>query len=209
MSTRYHFPEGAPTVTRKNADVYHFTWPGDSFGWAIFTVCDETGEFSIQSDWGNFSHRWNPRHLGEGKTLTEFLAVRPDHHYVTNKLSYGSKGLAMVFDRAATWRAFRKTIIAGVVYAESREKAREMWPLAKEFCEACDRDGVDATYHNSDFNDLFAYMPDAYELLATTRPLLWTIVERELLPRFAEYVRENVLPGRRARQVEVSHGAAS
>ncbi len=57
----------------------------EHFGWAIFTWNDSTGEFSVQSDWGNFSYRWHVGHLG-CPTLTEFLAVRADVHYIANKL---------------------------------------------------------------------------------------------------------------------------
>lgn len=60
-------------------------------GWAICTVNDATGELTIQSDWGCWSHRWNVAHLGGGATLTQFIADRPADrsgvHYLVGKLT--------------------------------------------------------------------------------------------------------------------------
>ena len=63
------------------AKVYAFRF---QHGWANFTICDRLGEFSIQSDWGNYSYRWG--NIGKN-TLEEFLAGC-DSCYITTKLSY-------------------------------------------------------------------------------------------------------------------------
>ena len=81
---------------------YRFT---DYSGWAIFTVNDSTGELSLQSDWGNFSYRWNTGALGKGKTLTTFLAGT-NSHYVAEKFGVVSTEL----DESETRKAIRSAL---------------------------------------------------------------------------------------------------
>lgn len=71
-------------------------------GWAIFTLNDSTGEFSVQSDWGDYAYRWHTGSLG-GSTLTEFVRDHADCQHIADKFSYGGKAnLADVFDEEAT-----------------------------------------------------------------------------------------------------------
>src|SRR3954468_12887558 len=87
-----------PSTTRPTA--YHFRFKAE--GWAIFTINDETCEFSIQSDWGVYGYRWLQGGFGE-RTLTEFIAkTSPD--YIVNKLQIGtcSVNLDDVIDEIAT-----------------------------------------------------------------------------------------------------------
>jgi hypothetical protein len=195
---RYSFPETPPRVTTTTAKVYRFTWPGSYSGWAVFTVCDDTGEFSIQSDWGNFSYRWNIRALGnEGKTtLHEFLAERSpgNFEYIVNKLSYENHALKDVFDKEATEAEFKREIIKlRRSWEWDKEKARAYWEMVEEMCEDAVSEGFEWVYHSDRHNELFGEFECAYEYMRTCKPTLWYIVQDELLPRFAEYVREHVL----------------
>ncbi len=150
-------------VSVSSAVTYRFEPEGREFGWALCTVNDATGELSIQSDWGNWSHRWNtnPSHLG-APTLTHFIADREAWDYLAAKL-LGRRN-CHEWDPAATVREFRKRLVEsrlerGRSYARvpqclrspsylepihpagrilSRETAREMWDLLGDLEHACD-----------------------------------------------------------------------
>lgn len=196
---RYNFPEAKYEMTVRTAVVYSMKFPGSYSGWAIFTVCDATGEFSIQSDWGNFSYRWNINHLGnEGKTtLTEFLAGRNDHDYIVNKLSYDNPALQEEYDEDTMLQLVRRHILEERrSLALDQEDARDLWVQIEQFCaEVADR-GLDSAFYNynPDFYLLFEKV-EVYEFIARRKPAVYDIVCHELMPRFAEFLREKVLKG--------------
>lgn len=70
--------------TKTMAEAYSFRFE-DGWGWVIFTVNDATGELSIQSDWGDWAHRWNIDALAS-PSLKHFLADRADCDYIACKL---------------------------------------------------------------------------------------------------------------------------
>lgn len=72
------------SVTR--ATTYRLTVDKPLGGWACCTVNDATGELTIQSDWGSWSHRWNVTALGGGQTLTEFISRDTSYDYLAHKL---------------------------------------------------------------------------------------------------------------------------
>ena len=106
-------------ATFTSARTYHFRSTQPLGGWALCTVNDETGELIIVSDWGNWSHLWNPKNLGR-PTLTHFIADRCDCDYLANKL-LGRRD-AWVLDADATVKKWRKALCARRL-AEGREGA--------------------------------------------------------------------------------------
>jgi hypothetical protein len=79
---------------REGARTYHFRARledgSPTTGWAYATVNDTTGELTIASDWGNFTHLWSPTPETLGAhNLTDFIAGCNDPHYLTNKLVPG------------------------------------------------------------------------------------------------------------------------
>lgn len=74
-------------VSKQTAGTTYSFRSTERFGWALCTVNDATGELLITSDWGNWSHRWdpNPACLG-APTLTSFIGTRGDVDYLARKL---------------------------------------------------------------------------------------------------------------------------
>jgi hypothetical protein len=94
------------TGSAATATTYTFRAVGD-LGWAICTVNDATGELAITSDWGNWSHVWNPRHLGV-PSLTHFIGDRKSYDYLANKLL--GRADCWVLDADATITKWRKQL---------------------------------------------------------------------------------------------------
>ncbi len=208
----YHFPDSEAKVTTTRADVYRFRWP-DYCSWAIFTVCDETGEFSVQSDWGIFAFRWNTDSLGDSyANLTEFLAdTGPD--YVMRKFCYTKQeDTKDVFDRGKTMEGWEKLITEyldhGRLFEKDRfteEQAAEKVVEIREFMEAFldQADGGHSSCVDIALNDmdpkLWEFLgEDAYHTLEYRTAVTVLICRDELLPRFFSYLRDHVVQQRRA-----------
>ena len=98
------YPKMRLADVRACAVTYTFRVEND-FGWATCTVNDTTGELLITSDWGNWSHQWNPHHLGR-PSLTHFIGDWSDYDYLANKLL--GRADAYVLDADATIAKWRK-----------------------------------------------------------------------------------------------------
>lgn len=125
----------------RSATTYHLVPERRSFGWALCTVNDETGELTITSDWGNWSHRWptDPRSLGY-PTLTHFLAARESSgkhwdEYLARKLTLGDASKRWRFDEDKTVAAFRRLICERRLERRiSFDVARALWDGIGKIC---------------------------------------------------------------------------
>lgn len=98
------------------ATTYHFR-PEPDMGWALCTVNDTTGELTVQSDWGDFSYRWNVAHLG-CPTLHHFIAHRMRHtdgkidcHYLADKLTSSDHSKRERFSPEKTVAELKRIVI--------------------------------------------------------------------------------------------------
>ena len=190
------------------ATTYNFQFK-EPFGWAIFTVNDLTGEFQVQSDWGQWQFRWNVTHLGEaatnsGKPLTHFLAVRPDPAYVLDKFSYNKpKTFTQEFSLDETTASMKANIIEQRRETTlSRDEARELWGQVERWEKHHPGDSEAAIVMS--LNDMRECQPDLYEFLGgdfdiwehhLEHKASWEYVflRHKLLPMFFDYLRNEVL----------------
>lgn len=126
-------PKHVPTLVATRvttATTYHFKNAARDFGWALATVNDQTGELSIQSDWGGWSYRWDarPSNLG-APTLTHFIANRSDDgcDYLADKL-WGKGYGGQRFSSYKTVAALRTRLAK-----ERLEQGREHLNIARSF----------------------------------------------------------------------------
>jgi hypothetical protein len=195
-----HLPDVAVVShSIETAKAYRFRFK-EAFGWAIFTINDATGEFSIQSDYGNWSYRW---HVGSNlgtvddrdRTLTEFLATAgPD--YIINKLSYGSDDLKDVLDPAGTRKAIKLRVAEA--YRDciiDRDELRDaLFDLRHRVSL---NDGANELYH-SVTGALGKALGEEWFLehfYETRRSWPYLILCHKLLPFFQAWLREHVILG--------------
>lgn len=136
---RWHVPELKHSGT-SSAITFHFRVadPKKHMGWALCTVNETTGELSVCSDWGNWSHRWHAGSLpmssysfGQREGLLEFLGERPP------QIFKGRDGVS---------RDYSMDYVAEKLCVEGRSRGRDdshafdPWETCKKFkrmlCEA-------------------------------------------------------------------------
>jgi hypothetical protein len=104
-----------------SARTFHFQSAEALGGWALCTVNDTTGELLVMSDWGNWTHRWNPKHLGS-PTLSHLIAERNTYDYLANKLL--GKHDCWMLDADATVAKWRQILVAQRLCEGRRERSR-------------------------------------------------------------------------------------
>lgn len=125
---------------------YRFVFDeGDSWnGWAILTINEDTGEVHLQSDYGNYQHRWTPAHTPEKAHATPMHAffANASTGYLVDKFGYGGQpDLKSVFDEERTKQEVRALIIEsrrgrGFSNAIGKHEARELWEQLGSWCDA-------------------------------------------------------------------------
>ncbi len=178
--------KGPPVVTRPVAYSFRFEPYG---GWAIFTLNEDTGELSVQSDWGNYSHRWNTGALGDGVKLAEFLAgCARDVEYLASKLQLSSKSTCLepVVDDEATTADLRQMICEQRRSRDlSKDKARDLWEEAGDL--------VQYNWSLDQASAEFMELIDYSSFLVKRPSTRFKFLRDELLPFFCRWLRENVV----------------
>lgn len=111
--------------------------------WACVQICDATGVFSVQSSYGNWSHRWNIEHTGHDRFL-DFIKASTKNSvpYLLTKFEYEGKDLEDVLDEDATQSALKQEVLNRRRTQEiTKQEARDMWwDVEHIFCyESADR----------------------------------------------------------------------
>lgn len=185
------------TTSTATAYGFRFKW-----GWAIFTINDSTGELSVCSDWGSYSHRWNVGALGSEpggatSTLTQFLArcCRQRDDYVVRKLKLDSRSkcLEEVFDADGTMRGVRRRVCE---YRReqriTKPEARALWQLAAEWVRHEDGCTYD-TCPDQLCRFLNGTIDAVYEYIETKPSARFVFLRDRLIPFFGEWLRANVI----------------
>ena len=169
-------------LQKHTAEVYNFRFK-ESRGWGRFTLCEETGEFSVQSDWGHGAFSW---HYRGGDTLKEFLSTTSGS-YVATKFSYDNPAFKRQYSPEATKDAVRKEIL-------SRRRSGE-WEKNQAALAWDDFNGADfedwavlVSFADSDFGEIL----DEYEVYHEEDSSTYAMFSKKLLPFFFNYLREEL-----------------
>jgi hypothetical protein len=161
-----HFvPKQLAHVRTSAATTYHLRPQADDHRfpteWALCTVSDATGELTVCSDWGNFTHLWSarPEHLG-APSLTHFLAARGSAHYLADKLTSRDRKLRQCFSPEKTVKHLCE--IAGARYRDGDVSKAECRRLVEALRELLTHD-VD---EERDFVDRF-YEVEGHDKIAS------------------------------------------
>lgn len=172
-------------TTTTPACTWHFSGVGPLEGWALFTVNPWAGTLSIQSGWGDWSHRWSLHHLGLNDLPVETRLCRflsqGSHDYVARKLM--PRDQQWEHDNQASCR---------LIYARLVDQRVPDLPKQWDFEEALKEclaaeDLVEAV--ESEFLDEGDSGFDLRELCVRRDSSLFLLLRDQLLPAFVEQLR--------------------
>jgi hypothetical protein len=167
-------------VVKREAAEYHITF--ERYGWIIAHLSDALGVLSICSDWGNWSYRWDPPHLGY-PTLTEFLRDREfgSYDYLANKLI--PLGRQDILDIVASRKSF-KDAVCGMRRNSpkrlNRDDARDIWYEIEEW------EGQDELPGSG-------HLDEPWELLKHKTSAEWDSLTQIVLPALRDALKESTL----------------
>jgi len=163
------------------------------FGWMICTTNEDTGEFHIVSDWGNFSHRWDPKNLGE-KSLARFLA-KAHLSYICQKLAIENSILAAVIDEEETAKAIKTQILQDrrCLDISTRAEAQDLLYQLEDWEET---GFTDATIPE-DLQER-----EYFSIRVMRDSPAAEVLKKLLLPTFQKYLKEVVIPAENVNTVE-------
>ena len=186
--------DGLLAADRKEAEVFCFRF-NDSFGWANFTLCEETGELSIQSDWGGYSYAWT----GRGNLTLKVFLAQTNADYVLGKFSMGGKApeLADEFDFTATIRAIETAVDKWLLdqrkfhSTAARRKVAEAKKVIAAFTETSSLDEFLAETGDESNADLLWNLLEAspHDYIEMRKSARWKFMEEELWPFWTTWLR--------------------
>lgn len=170
-----------PLVQKGDCEISHpisYYFRFNHCGWAIFTVNYTTGEFSIQSDWGNYSYRWNG--------LSKESLIRFSPEYIADKFSHENKGeLERVFDGEKTEEGVIEVVrdrMKGLDIEDRKALGLDLRAVlvfssdARDFMESIDRTEIARKFLN-------------YEDICTKHSERYRFLVQRLLPFFQAHLK--------------------
>jgi len=177
---------GSVNITRPVTYYFAFAEYG---AWAAFTINDDTGEFNVQSDWGNWQHRWHVGSIGK-RTFTQFL-LTCDADYIVRKFAYENKAdLKNVTDTDETLKAIRARICECRRRRDIRhvDSARELWDQAKAWTKD------DCNEHTIP-EELDKFLEQPWEYIRTMKSHRYYLLTERLLPFFFAWLKNHLTHG--------------
>jgi hypothetical protein len=158
-------------------------------GWASYTINDDTGEVTIQSDWGTWAYRWHVDHTGY-RTMVEAVCGF-NNHYITDKMHYGRRDREEP-DADET----RKCLCEGIIQGRregrlDRDKARELWDAAIEFFDILEEGNADIALARAD-ECLWKWCPDLYESIMHQPTHSFLMLRDQLIPALQRHLAPEV-----------------
>jgi len=182
-------------VSIGTVEYYHFKF---TRGWAIFVVNNETGEFSVQSDWGNFGYRWNtdPKCLG-APDLAHFIAGA-SYGYIADKLAANEpREFREEFDQEGTEQEVRHSIVEARKDTQiDHEEAADLWSLVQDVNFESADGFLNSLAHCDELNEFLGEEP-WYNI--QTKPSHGYCFLREILiPFFCRWLKDHLREDQRA-----------
>ncbi len=174
----------ASSTVVSNAELYSFKF--SPHGWAIFTLSEDLGTFSIQSDWGDYSYRWSMGAIAE-RSLKHFLVdCNPD--YIANKMAYNKEfSFKSEFDFKSTQEKWRNIVLEN--HGLSKEASKELLEAIENLEESED---PEITIESMNL-ELSNYLECPYEDVVYRPSYEYLFLRDSLIPFFQKYLQESVL----------------
>ena len=170
---------------RETAEVYRYHFDDSRCRWAVFTLCEATGQLSVESDAGAWSYCWS--HHGRG-SLKAFLA-EGDAHYVLGKFRInGGDDLRDRFDEEKSMVNVRDEIIrerrAGRL---ARAEARRLLDEA-----VCTGATTLSQWVSGLGDDLCYFLGEPWDFVGETRSPVFELMADRVLPFFFGELRKEL-----------------
>lgn len=174
------------------AEYFRFTF--EPLGWAIFTINEKTGEFTITSDWGHYAHRWNPDHTGS-PSMKHFI-VTAGSHYIVNKLCYNvHRQDKEQFQHDRSKDALRSQLIEWRRDGQlSKAKARHLWAELDDVFYQADCWDEEESYIVQNWpRALYEHIECPWDYFVFDLSPRLKFVQNELIPFFQNWLRPRIM----------------
>lgn len=172
------------TFKKSTSERYDIRW---KHGWAIFTIDENGGVFSCQSDHGNYNYAW-PKH-GRKSFKHFILELARDSFYFLGKVSSTT-----YLNYGTSLRTWKNTIIRMRKERDcTKEQAREVWDFIRDIDGCSSVETIQRElYGNKTINDLSGgepwylfdtdldYPPGAVRFAKEVMPMFAEILQKEL-----------------------------